>query len=286
MQQFQGRNLIAALAAAAALAATDTARSRENPQLQIGQPQQQSSAVDKDRVRQLPLVMAATPSQADAAATTGPARERRDAELDQQLVDFNGRLTLYTWCLALIAALQFAALIVQAFFLWKTLRIARESADALPALERAYIFVKPKISLPLALGWNAGAELADRTVSIKYSFTNHGKTPAIIKGIDARFDVSAEAPDNTEHQSSKALDNEAVVDAKRSSDPDEVFIGRVISADEVKALKEGRLHLWFFGSILYEDISQKPHVTRFRWRYEGAQQSFAPAGAAPFNDRT
>jgi hypothetical protein len=148
MQQFQGRNLIAALAAAAALAATDTARSRENPQLQIGQPQQQSSAVD--RARQLPLLMAATPSQADVAATTGPAREHREAELDQQLVDFNGRLALYTWCLALIAALQFAALIVQAFFLWKTLRIARESADALPALERAYIFVKPKISLPLA----------------------------------------------------------------------------------------------------------------------------------------
>ena len=227
------------------------------------------------------LLLAAMPGQPESVA-----RERaEEAELDHKLVDFNGRVAFYTWCLALIAALQFIALIVQAYFLWRNLRIARASADALPALERAYVFVKPKINLPLAMGWNAGAELAARAISVKYSFTNHGKTPAIVRAIDARVELSNNAPNGTAAHPVALLDNEPIVDAKRSTDPDEVFIERTVSGDEVKALKEGRIYLWFYGSILYEDISKKQHLTRFRWRYEGAQQHFAPDGAVPFNDR-
>src|SRR5262249_41401431 len=147
----------------------------------------QSSDPDQQVNIGAPFLMAAN-NPADIT-TSDATRERKDvAELDRKLVDFNGRLAFYTWCLALIAALQFAALITQTFFLWKTLRIAGASADALPALERAYIFVKPKLNLPLALAWQAGTDLSSRTVSVKYSFTNHGKTPALVKGIDARFE--------------------------------------------------------------------------------------------------
>jgi len=225
-------------------------------------------------------------------AQNAPARADAD-DLDRRLVDVNGQLANYTLCLALIAALQFVALILQAYFLSKqanslskVLRAVGASADVLPALERAYVFVKPRISMPLAIGWHSGSDLAARTVSIKYSFTNHGKTPAVVRGIDARFDLSMDAPDNSEQPTYKPLDNEPVMDPSRSTDPDEVFIDRVISGDEVKALKEGRAFLWFYGSILYEDISKQPHVTRFRWRYEGVQQHFGPAGGAPYNDRT
>jgi hypothetical protein len=277
-----------ALVASAVLATTLGAPSRAGAE-RATEHIEQSTAVDRWQ-GSAPLVATQLAQNAPASDAT---RGRVDvAELDRKLVDFNGQLAVYTLCLALIAALQFAALVVQAYFLWKTLRLARVSADVarasaevLPALERAYVFVKPRISMPLAIGWHAGSDLAARTVSIKYSFTNHGKTPAVVRGIDARFDLSMDTPDNAE-QPYKPLDNEPVVDPNRSTDPDEVFIDRVISGDEVKALKEGRAFLWFYGSILYEDISKQPHVTRFRWRYEGMQQHFGPAGGAPYNDRT
>jgi hypothetical protein len=75
-------------------------------------------------------------------------------------------------------------------------KAARDSADALPKLERAYIFIDidPDFAKSIKLllddhqlkdeGLKDGAST---TATIKYQFLNQGKTPAVIKAMSAEF---------------------------------------------------------------------------------------------------
>jgi len=167
-----------------------------------------------------------------------------------------------------------------------TAKAAQDSADALPVIERAYIFIKPEIVFPPDFWWRKDTDVAANTISVKYVFTNHGKTPAVIRSIDARFNMWTDAPDNIQHMPSKILGGEPVLEASESTSPDEEFIQRKLTAIEVEAIENGHAYLWFYGSIIYEDIFKKKRVTRFRWRYGSILQHFGPAGTAPYNERT
>jgi hypothetical protein len=58
---------------------------------------------------------------------------------------------------------------------------AKRSADALPAIERAYVYLDDGISDNIDEIVNSDAERIDAI--IKFSFKNHGRTPAILKSI-------------------------------------------------------------------------------------------------------
>ena len=207
------------------------------------------------------------------------------AELDRKLVEFNGDLAYYTKILAIVAILQFIALCVQAFVFIRTLRAteiaanaAKDSADALPAIERAYVFVVPKIKPVL---------LADGKFGVEYYFVNHGKTPAVIDGIEIHFSPLASPPDNTSFLANIPQANGSVIGTgeRWPSSQD----GIINPSAETASITGEAIELnWFHGTITYTDVFGRARHTRFRWRFEfnGETYSFTPDGGAPYNERT
>jgi hypothetical protein len=103
---------------------------RDHPQ---AQPQQTEQAPAKNQrgTEQNPFVIKIEPapkSEPEPAKDTNTNDEKM--ELDRKLVKFNGDLAYYTLVLAVVAALQFLALIVQAIVYAFTLRATSRAADA------------------------------------------------------------------------------------------------------------------------------------------------------------
>lgn len=165
------------------------------PKLKPKKTQKQPSA-DQRGTEQSPLVINQIPtetSEAERAQKTKADTEKTG--LDRKLVSFNGDLAYYTEILAIVAIFQFVVLFVQAIVLVLSLRAAEKAAnaakdfaDALPAIERAYIFVVPRIR-PIVL--------AEGGIGVHYYCIKHGKTPAVIDGIEVHFSPLASPPDNT-----------------------------------------------------------------------------------------
>jgi hypothetical protein len=178
-------------------------------------------------------------------------------------------------------------------------RAARDSADALPNLDRAYIFIEidPHFSRDI----QSVLSRVDRDARIAFQFINHGKTPAIIKAISASFRIWDAFPRKVSYIN-EPLAAEIVVRAGEIHPPPEprgptdldTRITRVagyvppthigykkhsllsdpLTADVVQNIQEGQSSLWFYGHVIYEDVFGRFHKTRFCWRYNGKDNSF------------
>jgi hypothetical protein len=198
-------------------------------------------------------------------------------------------------------------------YLWSATKAA---ADALPILERAYVFIQ--INSGVA-NWIRGiveseVVLRDKVVVrsgvsrvpiVDYQIINHGKTPAIVQAMSADFTKSA-AVEGLKYKE-EAMTGEIVIAAGESfplaadgrhaiitySGPvtDYRKICRLTESDtsgqktdvEIDGkiageLKEGRTFLWFYGNVIYEDIFGETRETRFCWRYDGRSGTFHQYG--------
>jgi len=116
------------------------------------------------------------PTPKTEAEVAEEAKERNEkSDLDRKLVEYNGDLALYTKILALFAFFQFAALLLQARYLDRTVKVseaaavaARESADAVVSQLRAYVSVYS--SVVEGFGTNV--------ITIRVFIRNTGQTPA------------------------------------------------------------------------------------------------------------
>jgi hypothetical protein len=196
-------------------------------------------------------------------------------------------LGIFTASLATVAAFQIYFLIRAD----KTTRIAakaaEKSAETLPSLERAHIFIIPslmRVSIP-ARGIDR-SPIQNGKAMVTYKFVNHGKTPAVIKSVEVHFDLLTTAPDNESHLPNIILSGEKVLEAKDDWSPNNGSILKRIGEDEHAGLKRDDTFLWFYGSIVYDDIFGLEHVTRFRWRYDGGSNQFLGFGSKPYNERT
>jgi hypothetical protein len=172
---------------------------------------------------------------------------------------------------------------------------AKQSAEALPSLERAHIFVVPSLmwlrtQIPGTNG-DAVTPTFNNKAFINCKFISHGKTPAIIKSAEMKIDLLATAPDNRKHSPNIILRDEKVLESKDEWSPkgthsiDEGPLVKVFGEAEIRSLKEGNVLLWFYGSIVYEDVFGTEHCTRFRWSYAGGSSQFAASGSKPYNER-
>lgn len=165
---------------------------------------------------------------------------------------------------------------------------ARDAAEALPALERAYLFIEPEIAFSTRSLKNDIPNIArfENRAWVQYQFVNHGKTPAIIVSLQVNFDLLSDAPDNCEHRPNLLLTSEMVVKSSEYTDARTIELGRLLTNSESDALKAGHVSFWFYGSVIYLDIMGKSHTTRFRWRRGRTEIPFAADGQAPHNERT
>jgi hypothetical protein len=113
---------------------------------------------------------------------------------------------------------------VSTIALWLSTRkaadAAREAAEFIPSVERAYIFVEPKISTTTSFDIFDNSKIGPNAIGTSYVFTNHGKTPAIIQSIEVHFDFWTDAPDNSHHVQSKILGGEIILKAGESTGRD------------------------------------------------------------------
>jgi hypothetical protein len=121
-----------------------------------------------------------------------------------RLAVYTRQLALFTGALAIATVILIGTGIYQGVHLGRAANAAKASADALPTLERAYVFIEidPDFSRSIKSILD-DHELKDEGLkdgvytgaTIKYQFVNHGKTPAIVKAMSAEFHHWTELPE-------------------------------------------------------------------------------------------
>jgi hypothetical protein len=162
---------------------------------------------------------------------------------------------------------------------------AKAAAEALPAIERAYVFIIPEIRSLDLVPYISGVGGYYSQVEIHFRIENHGKTPAVIKGVDARLKVLNDAPNNEIHLIVEFVPDK-ILAGGASYEPH--LSPRICEIDDTIAerIEAGHSAIWFFGSIYYDDLFGKEHVTRFRWSHSDILDVFTARGDAPYNERT
>ena len=191
----------------------------------------------------------------------------KEAKTQEEKTSNDERLIQVTAVLAFIALLQLFVFAWQAHRLRQTVEATKEaadaakrSADALPAIERAYIFVTvdiPEIN-----------PSQDGTIPSMANFRlyNHGKTPAILKKVHFIIKLRDAYPTITEINSSP---NPPIPDGIIiSSNDSRVFDYTVIiNTREWEQVDRHKIKLLCYGSIDYEDVFKESHITGFCWEY-------------------
>jgi hypothetical protein len=196
-------------------------------------------------------------------------------------------------------------------------KAARDSADALPRLERAYVFLEIDPDFPKSIksilddhqlkdeGLKDGAST---TATVKYQFVNHGKTPAVIKSMSAEFHHWTKLPEEIRYIDNQMI-GEIVIRASEiwppakpetkkhifeeqgvSGVPDFYFFQKQlplldgIDSEAARSLRHPHSFLWFYGHIVYDDVFGTEHETRFCWYYNGLANSFQRYDRRPGED--
>jgi hypothetical protein len=212
-----------------------------------------------------PAADASAPSNADAA---GPG-----SSVDRWM-------TLLIGSLAAVGAIQVIMFWWQLQVLKKSLRdnsemskAARESADAAKAsadlaqkMERAFVTAEvTPAALPLASPQRAWAEDDTTEVSANVVVRNHGRTPAIIRGIHINPVVAFSPPATTQAFLGGPQRSLPPALAIVASGTYEVVVKRAIPRLLWQDAVNGKKTLFCGGKIEYDDVLGQRHETTFCW---------------------
>ena len=216
-----------------------------------------------------------TPTEEQARAESVKAAD------DHYISVATGGLAWLTAALAAIAIVQVWLFVRQLRLSEKAARdaemaakAAKASADALPKIERAYVFVE--ITLRDAQQKLAGPSKVECDVI----FTNHGKTPAILKRLraDAYWCDTAPAELIKAPRSDRQMPDGMVIGAGKEF---KLRLTRVLDENEKHDLFDVVWSVYFVGLVEYDDIMGVTHRTGFCWRTHTVDQyletSIAPS---------
>jgi hypothetical protein len=142
---------------------------------------------------------------------------------------------------------------------------ARDAAEALPIVERAYVFLKSAESNDISNTLTFGDDTVGK-FSLKWAFKNHGRTPAKIQ--DLRMMVRYwPKPPSTNDKSGTPLPAPFVIGAGEewANNP---FTFEVYGAEYEQA-KAGQGCIYFWGKLGYADIFNARHEVGFcsQWHF-------------------
>jgi hypothetical protein len=189
-------------------------------------------------------------------------------------LDRNANLLGVTIGVSLLLSILFAGILLS---MRRAAKGSIAAARALPTLERAYVFLGKHISVTLqdTPGVSAAVDLKFQT-----SFTNHGRTPAVVRWINVDHHYLREAPSG------------------EYEDHERHGVGIVIGAGDTLALGDGQLMIprsewqkaragdgaiYLDGRIVYRDIFSAQHETYFCWRYDVASRAFVVVESEALN---
>jgi hypothetical protein len=254
------------------LSLVSTANRAQSPQPSAGQgskahpqPQQtkQGTAPNQQGTEQAPLIVRVQPTQKTQAEAAEEEKERRDkAELDRKVADFSGKLADYTMYLAIVAVLQFFALLFQAFFLGGTLRATRE---ALVTTERAFVFLddfEPDWTLQHP---TVGSPPRLRRFIAKPRWRNSGTTPTRNMTITVNWSHwQGEMPTNFSFAYGEGASMRMFLGPQASEWSAPIEIPANVATDALN----GSTQIYIWGRVDYEDIfnATNPHFTQWCYR--------------------
>jgi len=257
------------------------------------------SAPKKAEPRPAPSAIA-PPAQASSdksqqAAQSGPAKKPPEVTPDP--------IVRYTFWLVIVGILQFAALIIQAIFLYLAFRettaatgltaralaeaqrsnsanealtresntnarisanAAKASADALKNSERAWVIVDA----------DPNTQPSPETCSFHFWIWNTGKTPAIVTFTKSELTVlapNAKLPETPTYSITNPGSNENMILAMGRPDPQTIgnfgFYTQNMNPGEIYDIQTGQRVLYVFGEVGYKDAfgDDRKTIFGFRW---------------------
>jgi hypothetical protein len=219
---------------------------------------------------------------------------------------FTFMLATFTGCLVVVSAVQIR-------FLIRADYNARKSADALPAMERAYLFLMPDAidfktrelrrrgrgdtpepyHEPDFLTPDMEIEEIDREIIVRFHFTNYGRTPAIITAI--HYDLKYFPPTDRDPgginewptiprgRLEETLAIHPITSNGHSGDFDWVSS---IRHEQWEDAQRGLGHIIFWGLVVYEDVFNRQWETAFGYWYLRGAERFVIAPDNELNHRT
>jgi hypothetical protein len=189
-------------------------------------------------------------------------------------LDRNANLMGVTIGIGAVLLLLFGGILLA---MLRAAKASTSAARALPTLERAYVFLGKDIAvtLPDVLGPSAAVR-----ITFHASFTNHGRTPAVIRWI------------NLDHRYLGELPEGIFEDHERHG------VGIVIGAGETHALADSQLTIprsewqraetgdgaiYLYGRVVYRDVFSAQHETYFCWRYDIPSRAFVVVESEALN---
>lgn len=114
---------------------------------------------------------------------------------------------------------------------------------------------------------------------VDFTFKNYGRTPAILRCVNATIELGPEAPSEKATYPLVALPAEHVVLPGELTS--EMHAGMSafkvhINIDEYNAVTKGEMFLWFVGRVLFEDLRGTRSDLHFCWKYDHKLHTFGP----------
>jgi hypothetical protein len=196
--------------------------------------------------------------------------DERVVDYTLALVIFNGILAVSTTFLWLSTRRLWRGAEAQAVHIQASAEAATASAEALTVIERAHIY--PQIVHPGAMGeWihdsiayfleDEGGEYAaplDIFCEVSFQIMNFGKTPAVIKAIYAEIGL------NPEFFNSFVIEDSVLASGQFTRTlTAETLAG--LSKRDAEQIREGVERVRFRGSVIFLDIWNAEHTTRFEF---------------------
>lgn len=262
------RCLVIALTFLAAFASDSWGQSKRPPDAKQTQSTTQPPAADQRGTAQSPAIVKILPPD-DAEA-----KAQQEAQ-DRAAKDHLDRNTIRLGIAAIVVALlQFIAIGVQAWFLWRTVKVsetaakvAQESADAVVSQLRAYIFAEHVKLIEF-----------DSNPLVQIIFKNSGQSPAfdldiwaIVSAAVYPLEIKPERPDGIAQASRGSIGPGAQFHIAQRAQPP-------LTNDDHINIVAGKAAIYIAGGITYKDAFKNNRFTNFCFMY-GGNAGLHPNGA-------
>ena len=151
---------------------------------------------------------------------------------------------------------------------------AKDAAEGLPKIERAYLFLE-KVTFSTTHSIIHATTDAEGKISqfhitgVDLRFTNHGKTPGIVREVFATVKASNLSSECGQARECELEPIRVVSDDKSFTAVSHSF--RISHADYELAQTTGNPYILVFGMIVYQNVLKQECWTKFCWRFSFSQ---------------
>jgi hypothetical protein len=222
------------------------------------------------------------PQQSEQQSSAKRPAKKADNVSDAEKAD--DRIARYTLWLAVLTGGLVLMAGIQGYFLLRADKTARISADAarisaeaakasaesVPNVERAYVFLRiERISFQLRRIDTPSMRSPASSLSARFNFVNHGKTPAVIREIRAGVRrLPGDLPEDAWVEEARFPLAVNVLGSGQAFEGGGFQVGdeEAMTDDAADLITAGGLFIYFYGHLVYQDVFGNDRETQFCWR--------------------